>query len=480
MTFNKENNTRGNFSTKIGFILAASGSAVGLGNIWKFPYITGENGGGLFVLIYLACIFFVGLPILIAEIMIGRSAQTQAGGAFKKILGGSTRWSAIGILGVFTSFIILSFYAVVAGWAMDYTLKSLVGFTNQMNLATQGLSPEASSELLSSDANKRFTALYLDGWTSSFWATCFLLCCSIVVLNGINKGIEAASKILMPILLALIFGLTLYGMTLPGFTDALKFVFAPDITKLKPDGVLEALGHAFFTLSLGMGGMITYGSYQKNKDNLISQSCAIAGLDTLVALFACLMMFPIVFSFNQEPSAGPGLVFMSMPIAFASLGSFGSFLSILFFGLLTIAALTSAIALMEVAASWFIDEKNWSRKKSTWIVAGAALALGLPSAFSADPNFLMKSWEPSYGMTFFDTMDFIASNWLLPLGGFLIAIFAGWVMPERIKSAELKGTSANLITIWLFCIKFVAPVLVVLVLLQKSGLISINDLLTNI
>ena len=477
MNQTKQMNQRGNFSTKFGFILAASGSAVGLGNIWKFPYITGENGGGLFVLIYLACILFVGLPILIAEIMIGRAAQQQAGGAFKKIMGKPTGWTFVGLLGVFTSFVILSFYAVVAGWTMDYTLKSFIGFTNQMHLSAASLEGAAIMEHLREEATTRFTALYTDGWTSTFWATAFLMCCAAVVLNGVNKGIEAASKILMPILLVLIIGLTLYGTTLSGFNQALHFVFSPDATKLKPDGILEALGHAFFTLSLGMGGMITYGSYQKSRENLIGQSVAIAGLDTLIALLACLMMFPIVFSFNQEASAGPGLVFMSMPIAFASIGPFGSILSIVFFGLLTIAALTSAIALLEVASSWFIDEKGWSRKKATWTMTAGALGLGIPSAFSADPNFAMSSWESSYGMNFFDTMDFLASNWLLPTGGLLISIFAGWIMPKRIRAAELEGATAELTVTWLICIKFIAPILVILVLLQKSGLISINDLL---
>ena len=449
---------RSHWKTRTGFILAAAGSAVGLGNIWKFPYITGENGGGLFVLIYLVCIALVGLPILIAEIMIGRAAQAQPVLAFRKLQGGPTGWSLVGWLGVVAGFIILSFYIVVAGWAMDYTLKSVAGVTNNISdqADAQALVYEATTPLddmradlqdhrsstLVADATKSwrrqfapstwklwedyetasaapgaeadvllrdpdiaqavttvrgamadrdaqiaeieqgvqadiqalsddqlrheattlarrqlvcdqvsniFGGLVGDGWTSTFWAAIFMFLTILVIATGVGNGIERACRILMPLLILSIVGLVIYGVFQPGFGRAVSFVFSPDPTSLEARGVLEALGHAFFTLSLGMGAMMTYGSYQRRgAGGLLGESVAIAILDTAIALCACLMMFPIIFSYGQDPSGGPGLVFMSMPLAFAEMGKFGMLLGIVFFGLLVFAALTSAISLLEV------------------------------------------------------------------------------------------------------------------------------------
>ncbi len=577
---------RGAWGSRIGFILAAAGSAVGLGNIWKFPYITGENGGGLFVLIYLACIAFVGLPILMAEIMIGRSAQKQPIVAFETLQGGRTPWASVGWLGVLSGFVILSYYIVVAGWALDFTLKSVVGFTKPIQQeAAQAASiyrattpletmkaeltqaraaklakndvttirgeaakkvwanhkrfssalakaadKEAARTILLEDPklatavsiieglNKRIAAtkdragksakaeidklsdqavrdqaearkrrkvigdkvgatligLAKDGWTSTFWAALFMLVTILVVSGGISGGIERACKVLMPILIGIMLLMVVYGMFLPGFGEAVSFVFKPDASRLKASGVLEALGHAFFTLSLGMGAMITYGSYQKDKGSLVSQSVMIAGIDTLVALLACLMMFPIVFTYGQEASAGPGLVFISMPLAFAELGTGGMLLSILFFGLLVFAALTSAISLLEVVASYFIDKKGWTRKKAAWLLGGTIFAFSVPSAFAMDEGGLFTSWEPGFGKNFFDTADYLASNWMLPLGGLLISIYAGWVMPAKMRDAELQGAAPALTKTWLLLVRFVAPVLVVLVLLQKVGFLELG------
>ena len=580
---------RAHWGSRLGFILAAAGSAIGLGNIWKFPYIAGANGGGLFVLIYLVCIALVGIPIMMAEIMIGRAAQKQPVAAFHALQGERTRWAAVGWMGVVAGFVILSYYMVVAGWTMDYTLKSIANFTRPIHdealersteyLAVtpldemrEGLArdrarrlgareatliraqvprsvwsaygryamaleraedAESAREVLMQDPdlarlvsqalpvqheldeaaaraqqeaaahygalsaaevlqeagtlNRRqhifrqveaaFVALATDGWTCTFWAALFMLVCISIVAGGIASGIERTCRVLMPMLLVLILIMVVYGAFLPGFGEAVSFVFKPDIHKLKPSGVLEALGHAFFTLSLGMGAMITYGSYQTSKRALGSESMAIALLDTGVALLACLMIFPIVFSYGQEASAGPGLVFVSMPLAFAEIGKGGMILSVVFFGLVSLAALTSAISLLEVVVSYFIDEREWSRARAAWSLGGVIFLFGIPSAFAMDKRFLMTGWEPGYGMNFFDTMDYLASNWLLPMGGLLISLYVGWVMPKRFRDAELDGIAPWLVRIWLVLVRYVAPMLVVLVLLQKAGFLDADEFL---
>ena len=578
--------SRAVWNSRTGFILAAAGSAVGLGNIWKFPYITGENGGGLFVLIYLVCIALVGLPILIAEIMIGRAAQAQPVEAFKRLQGGPTGWSAVGWLGVVAGFLILSFYIVVAGWAMDYALKSVVGFTNPIGQkaadsalvyrgsesielmrtalvddkaaepiaraektwrrqfapstwtlwqdyeeasAKPGVNPafiledpaikaafntvspalperdaavaaaratatahiaQLSDEhvrdaattlkrrsLISAEVTSVFMGLLGDGWTSTFWAGIFMFLTILVVATGVGAGIERTCKIMMPLLMLFILLLVVYGFFQPGFGQAVEFVFYPDPNELEPRGVLEALGHAFFTLSLGMGAMLTYGSYQRSgSGGLLGQSVSIAIFDTAIALLACLMMFPIIFSYGQDPSSGPGLVFMSMPLAFAEMGELGMMLGIVFFGLLVFAALTSAISLLEVVASYLIDAHNWGRARAAWTLGGVIFGFGIITAFANSTGFAMTSWLPGYGQSFFDTMDLLTTNWMLPLGGLFIAIYAGWVMPARVRKAELSDLSGPVAGGWLFLVRFVAPLLVVIVLLDKVGLIDVNEI----
>jgi NSS family neurotransmitter:Na+ symporter len=577
---------RAHWGSRTGFILAAAGSAVGLGNIWKFPYITGENGGGLFVLIYLICIALVGLPILIAEIMIGRAAQAQPIEAFKRLQGGPTGWSAVGWMGVVAGFLILSFYIVVAGWAMDYTLKSVVGFTNPIgkkaeqtalvyrsteslesmraaltsheavqpvdkavkgwrrqfapsiwntwenyerasavagaNMAILLEDPDISEAfdivspalpqrdtavaearaaataviaamsdeevreaattlkrraIISDEVTSVFMGLLGDGWTSTFWAGIFMFMTIAVVASGVGAGIERTCRVLMPLLLLFIVCLVVYGFFQPGFGRAVTFVFSPDPNELEPRGVLEALGHAFFTLSLGMGAMLTYGSYQRSgSGGLLGQSVSIAVFDTVIALLACLMIFPIIFSYGQDPSSGPGLVFMSMPLAFAEMGDLGMMLGIIFFGLLVFAALTSAISLLEVVASYLIDAHNWGRQKAAWTLGAAIFAFGIITAFANSAGFKMTSWLPGYGQSFFDTMDLLTSNWMLPLGGLFISLYAGWVMPARIRAAELADLSGPVAAGWLFLVRFVAPVLVMIVLLDKIGVIDVNEI----
>lgn len=589
---------RGKWGSRTGFILAAAGSAVGLGNIWKFPYITGENGGGLFVLIYLVCIAVVGLPIMAAEIMIGRAAQKQPVGAFSTLQGRQTGWSAIGWLGVITGFIILSYYVVVAGWAIDYTLKSVVNFSSEIKeesvleakhyratasddemietlaeefgprhaknevasirnevkpsvwkdhgvvastiarvqeadatgdsesaavtLAKQRLFEDSDlqanyllgqalleridattndhidrertrlralpKDQLHSEAEDlhrrgaiadrvgaRFGGLLADGWTSTFWAALFMMITILIVAGGIASGIERACKVLMPTLMVLIFIMVGYGFFQPGFGEAFSFVFSPDASKLKASGVLEALGHAFFTLSLGMGAMITYGSYQASKEGLVTQSVLIVVFDTAIALLACMMMFPILFSYGQEAGAGPGLVFMSMPLAFAEIGAGGMMLAIFFFGLLVFAALTSSMSLLEVVCSYFIDQRGWARPKAAWLIGGLVFLFGLPVAFGHSDSFILASWNEGFGLSYLDTVDYLASNWLLPLGGLFVAIYAGWIMPARFREQEFVGAGPMLIQGWLLLIRYVAPIMVVAVLLQKVGILEIEE-----
>jgi NSS family neurotransmitter:Na+ symporter len=617
------NTERGQWGSRLGFVMAAAGSAVGLGNIWRFPYLTGTNGGGWFVLIYLACVALVGIPIMTAEIMIGRAAQKQPVVAFQTIQGGRTAWAGVGWLGLAAGFIILSYYVVVAGWAMDYTLKSISNFTGPIREAAELESiawrasadpaqvrlelvraegrrdaqpqidrirntirpsawrayeryaaalvaadaldvprverlgqlwagegdlapPEASRQITDADrrhyqrvretllekpgfaqrlrpaeellpsveqaerealrrAGERiaglsdlevrsagedlkrrtlirdrvqaaFGAVAGDGWMSLFWTALFVLATVLIVAGGISGGIERACAILMPALFVLLVVLVIYGTFQRGFGAAIDFVFKPDATKLHASSFLAAMGQAFFSLSLGMGAMITYGSYQKSKEALVGQSVTIASLDTAVALLACLMIFPIVFSYGQEPSQGPGLVFQSMPLAFVEIGRGGMLLAVMFFGLLVFAALTSSISLLEVVASYFIDERGWPRGRAAWVLGALAFALSVPSAFAGDAQFAMSGWAASYGIDFFSTMDRLASDWLLPVGGFLIALYAGWVMPARMRKAELEGLSPALLLGWLILVRIVAPALVIVILLQSIGILDADEL----
>jgi len=452
---------REQWGSKLGFIMAATGSAVGLGNIWKFPYITGENGGGVFVLIYLVCIALVGIPVFIAEIVIGRSTQGSPVVAFGKLSNNSTNWKFVGWLGVFSGFIILSYYSVVAGWALNYTLMSISHFL-------QFRTPDEISET--------FNVLYRSADINIFWHAVFMALTIGVVYGGVKGGIERWSRILMPLLMAILLVLLIYATTLSGFGRGLKFLFYPDISKLRPSGVLEALGHAFFTLSLGMGAIITYGSYLSKKEDVVKTSIIIAALDTIVAIVATLVLFPIIFTFGYEPQAGPGLLFKTLPIIFSKVPG-GMILSIIFFLLVVFAALTSAISLLEVVAANFIDLLGWKRRKAVIIMGLIIFFIGIPSAVSGS-GALFKNWEVMYGKNFFDTVDYLASNWLLPLGGLFIAIFTGWFMDKQVRKNEyMSGTSMGKgYQYWLFLIRWIAPIAVFIIILQRVGLINIDTL----
>jgi NSS family neurotransmitter:Na+ symporter len=452
----KNGTERGSWASGLGFVLAASGSAVGLGNIWRFPYITGENGGGLFVLIYLLCILLVGLPVMVGEIMIGRSAQRSTVSAFKKHRGGPTSWSGLGWLGVAAAYMILSFYGVVAGWTLHYTVLSARGSLAGLSAAEIG----TMFELVNQDA-----ALNL------LWFVAFIALTVMVVLGGVQRGIERWSGILMPALLIMMLALLVNSFTLDGFGRAFDFVFGLNSDKLTSAGVLEALGHSFFTLSLGMGGMLTFGSYLSRRESIVGNAIAVTVLDTLIALLACLVIFPIIFSVGMEPEAGPGLVFTSLPIAFAQMPA-GALLATVFFALLVFAALTSAIALLEVGAAYFIDEKGWGRRRATLTAGFGATLLGIPAALTGSTALFGSDMEQMFGANWFDLISGIVSNWMLPIGGLGMAIFAGWVLPESLRRSEfVAGTRlGRLYRAWLQTLRFLVPIAVGTVFLHKLGL----------
>ena len=455
---------RGTWASGVGFVLAAAGSAVGLGNVWRFPYITAENGGGAFVLMYLGCIVLVGLPIMIAEVMIGRSTQSSTVSAFRKLAGSKSPWLSIGWAGVACAFLILSFYAVVAGWALHYVFRSITG-----SIAGQ------SAEQLQG----AFSSLQQDGGLNILWMVIFMALTVGMVLGGVQRGIERWARILMPLLLTMLVGLLVYTFTLSGFGEAFSFVFGFHGSDLTAGGVLEALGHSFFTLSLGMGAMLTYGSYLERNADLVSNSLAITVLDTAIALLACMVLFPITITAGLEAAQGPGLVFISMPIAFAQLPG-GAILATVFFALLVFAALTSSISMLEVAAAYFIDDRGWTRKKAT-LVSGAAITLvGIPSALTwANTVFgdgmgerFLGSWITArLGNNWFDIISNFSSNVLLPIGGFGIALFVAWKVGDQLRRDEfLRGSRfAIFYGVWLNVLRFFVPVAVIAVFLHVFG-----------
>ena len=438
---------RGHWGSRIGFLLACAGSAVGLGNIWKFPYIAGENGGGIFVIIYLVCIFVVGVPIMVCEFAIGRSTQSSPVKAFDKLSGGSNAWKSIGILGVLAAFVLLSFYSVVAGWAMHYVFLSFTKFGGVTGT-------EAIGSL--------FGTVFANPGLNLFWHFAFMAMTTVIVWGGVSGGIERASRILMPTLFVMLLLLLVKAITMPGFGKAFSFVFYPDLSKLTPAGILEALGHSFFTLSLGMGAMMTYGSYLDDDFDIVRSSLLISVLDTAVALLACLIMYPIIFSYGMDPQAGPGLVFKSMPIVFSQM-PFGMGFSIVFFILLTFAALSSAISLLEVVTAYMIDNLGLNRHLATIVPALAIFAFGIPSALSGS---LLPQTLPG-GKNFFDSMDYLVSNWMMPLGGLFTAIFVGYRMNIEVVKKEFasgKGLE-KLFSGWFYTVKYLCPIAVTAVFL---------------
>lgn len=452
------------WSSRLAFILAAAGSAVGLGNVWKFPYITGENGGGAFVLVYLVCIAVIGLPILAAEIMLGRRGKANPVQVFVK-LGEeeqiSTNWQGIGWMGLLCSFFILSFYSVVAGWALVYLWHSISGqFSLQPSDAT-GLAERIGGLFDSLLANP---GLLLAGHTLVMMATIF------IVARGIRGGVEKAVRIMVPGLLLIIFGLVVYAAASTGeFGNAVSFMFNPDFSKLTWNAVLIALGHAFFTLSVGMCAMMAYGSFLDRSVNIGKAAFAIAGLDTLIALMAGLAIFPIVFAHQLTPGEGPGLVFVTLPIAFTEVPG-GTFVSIFFFLFLAMAALTSSISMLEPLVEYMEYRCNWSRPRTAIVTGTIIWVLGIGCALA----FNLWSGFTPFGKNLFDLFDWLTQSILLPMGGMLISIYAGWILSRKAIAREMEGGTAISFSVWIFLMRFIAPLAIALVLVNSlfPGLFS--------
>ncbi|MEQ8800150.1 MAG: sodium-dependent transporter [Phycisphaerales bacterium] len=440
--------TREHWGSRAGFVMAAAGSAVGLGNIWKFPYVTGDNGGGAFLLVYLGLVFLFGVSLVMAELVIGRTAQRDPIGTFRKLAGGA--WPLVGMLGVFTGFVILSFYSVVAGWTMAY-----VGYMASGALATTD--PQALGDA--------FTGFIGEGVRPVVYAAAFMVLTALVVVGGIGRGIERAAKLLMPVLFLLLIVLVVRSVTLPGAMEGVRFYLTPDFSRLDADAWGAAIGQAFFSLSLGMGALITYGSYMSRQQALPSSALSIVALDTTVALLAGLMILPAVFAFSLDPGEGAGLAFVTLPAVFASMPA-GTLFGVMFFTLLTVAALTSSVSLLEVVVTYLVDEWSLSRRLATFAAAIACFLAGVPSALSQGAVEGLVFADVS----FLDWMTRL-TDLLLPLGGLFIALFVGWVMgPAAVTAATDDGRAPlPLARVWLWILRVVAPV--------GIGFILINTLL---
>jgi NSS family neurotransmitter:Na+ symporter len=396
---------REQWGSKLGFILAASGSAVGIGNIWKYPSIAGQNGGGAFTLVYLACILVVGLSIVIAEFVIGRKTQLSPVGAFEKLAPG-THWKWVGYLGVGAAFVILSFYGVVGGWILKYIVDSFSG-----GLGHLSSNPKAAGTM--------FDGFITSTWSPVIYQVLFMALSIWVIVKGVKGGIEKWSKVMMPLIVILLGMLAIRGMTLPGGMEGLSFLFNPRFEDLTASAIVLALGHSFFTVSLGMGTMITYGSYIDKKQNLMTSALWVIFLDTTIAMLAGVAIFTTVFALGANPAEGPGLIFVVLPTVFAQIPG-GAIWSTMFFVLLFMAALTSAISILEVVTAYFIDQKGWSRKKATIQFGAVITVVGALCSFSLGGGINITEF---LGMPFMDFVDKLASKYMLPIGGMLTAIF---------------------------------------------------------
>lgn len=445
---------RDNFSSKLGVIAAAAGSAVGLGNIWRFPYVAGENGGGAFLLIYLGFIFAIGFPVMLAELTIGRRAQRNALGSFKKLAPGKP-WYLIGLMGIVAAFMILAFYSTIAGWTLEYLVQA---FSN-------GFAGKSSEQLKES-----FEVFRSGTFRPLLWQLVFMFLTAFIIYKGVKHGIEKYTKILMPVLVVLIIVVCIRSLTLDGAKEGMAFLFKPDFSKITWPVILDALGQAAFSLSIGMGTLITYGSYIRKDTNLPTTALQVTAADTIIAILAGVMIFPAVFAFNIDPAEGSGLVFIVLPNIFEQMPG-GYFFAIIFFTLLSIAALTSTVSVLEVVVAYFSEELNMSRGKATIIAASAITVVGVFATLSFGP---LKN-ATILDKTVFEWFDYISANLLLPLGAIFIVLFVGWYLGKRnvkdeiTNQGELRG---RLINVFMMIVKFIAPIAITLVFIYGLGLIG--------
>ena len=432
----------GAWASRWTFIMAATGSAVGLGNMWKFPYVAGSNGGGAFVLVYLGCILLIGVPVMMAEVLIGRSGGKSPINSMRdgvELSNANSLWRHVGWLGVAAGMLILSFYAVIAGWALDYIFEVASG-------ELRGVNGESASAV--------FGNLLADPSRLIMWQSIFMLLCVGVVVGGVKKGLGVAVEILMPLLFVMMLVLLGFAYFKGNFAAAWGFLFNFNLDALSWRGVLEAMGQAFFTLSIGMGAIMAYGAYMPQKANIGKTILIVAFFDSSVAIISGLIIFSIVFATQGiEPSAGPGLMFISLPVAFGSMPG-GLLIGAIFFMLVSIAAWSSAISLLEPCVAWLIETKNLGRVRANLLLAGFAWVLGLGSVLS----FNLWSEYKVAGFTFFDFLDFLTANIMLPISGLLIALFVGYAMKKELVDAEMAGTSPGVMQLWQLTLRYIAPV----------------------
>ncbi len=445
---------RDSFSGRFAVVAAIAGSAIGLGNIWRFPYVAGENGGGAFLLVYLICTVAIGIPVMTSEFIIGRAAQRNPYGAFKTLAPG-TPWFLIGLIGIAAAFMILAFYTTVAGWTLEYFFQSITG-----NLAGKN----------NAELTDMFNSFQKGSFRPLLWFLIFMGFTGAIIISGVREGIEKYTKVMMPFLFILLLLLCVRSLTLPGAKAGLQFLFHPDISKLTPRMILEALGQSFFSLSIGMGTLITYGSYIKKNENLISSAGMVAIADTAVTVIAGIAIFPAVFALGGSPASDTGLVFIVLPEIFQKM-PLGNIFATLFFILLAIAAFTSTISILEVIVAYLVEELKMSRRKATIAATLSVSVLGVITALSFGALSNIRVADKNI----FSILEYLTSNIMLPIGGFFIVLFIGWffspvlVKKELTNDGSLKG---RYLPLFRFFVKFIAPVAIAMVFLYSLGIIK--------
>ena len=455
-----DNNSRENFGSKLGAVLAAAGSAVGLGNIWRFPIETGQNGGAAFIIVYVACVFLLGIPIMMSEFFIGRHTHTNTAGAYRKLAPG-TQWKWVGRLGVLSGFVILSYYSVVAGWTAEYTVLAVGN-------CFEGKGPDTFPAI--------FGEFVSNPWKPLVWMFAFMIVTHVIVVRGVKGGIEKFSKVMMPALFVIMLVLTVCSVMLPGASEGLEFLLKPDFSKITGSTVLSAMGQAFFSLSLGLGCLCTYGSYFRSDTNIGKTALNVALIDTFVAVMSGLIIFPAVFNAGYAISSndiGPSLLFITMPNvfqqAFGSIPVLSYLVSVLFYFLLVVAALTSTISMHEVVTAYVSEEFGMNRRRAAAIVTVACSVVGVFCSLSFGP----LDGARLFGMSLFDLFDYVASNIFLPVGGMFVSIFTGWYLDKRLMRDEITnhGTlRVPYLRLVVFILRYFAPIAIGIILFNQLGL----------